>query len=37
MREKTKKGRLMISIGGESMSNNELSLKRAPNVRGKIK
>ena len=33
--EKTKKGRVMISIGGETMSNNEQSFKRAPNVRGK--
>jgi hypothetical protein len=37
MIEKTKKGKLMISIGGEEMSNNEQSFKRAPNVRGKIK
>jgi hypothetical protein len=30
---KDKKGRLMILIGGEEMSNNEQSFKRAPNVR----
>jgi len=36
-REKTKKGKLMILIGGEDMSNNEQSFKRAPNVRRKIK
>ena len=37
MIEKTKKGRLMISIGGEDMSNNEQLFQRAPNVRIKIK
>ena len=35
--EKTKKGKVMISIGGEKMSNNEQSFKRAPNVREKDK